>query len=126
MADQVADIPEEVEAAAVATICLPLNNGEVAGLAEENDGATVHKLDEESTEDQVLEEMVTEGGIVPPYEVTTPPGEEEEDIWGRVAEDILANDALLANIAEEEHDDCGWVVVEAVVTQSYPLQTVLY
>ena len=62
-----ADIPEEVEAAAVATICLPLNNGEVAGLADENDGATaVHKLDEESTEDQVLEEMVTEGGIVPP------------------------------------------------------------
>ena len=41
-----------------------------------------------------------------------------------MAEDILANDALLANIAEED-DDCGWVV-EAVVTQSYPLQTVLY
>ena len=42
-----------------------------------------------------------------------------------MAEDILANDALLANIAEEEHDDCGWVE-EAVVTQSYPLQTVMY
>ena len=63
-----ADIPEEVEAAAVATICLPLNNGEVAGLADEDDGArAVHKLDDdESTEDQVLEEMVTEEAIVPP------------------------------------------------------------
>ena len=114
--------------AEVAGVADHILEAEVSGLADhkleaevawdvEVAGIAAHILDADTAafEDQVFEDKVMDG-LAPPNEVAATP--EEEDIGGRVAEDILANEALLANIAVEED---GWV---AVVTQSYPLYTV--